>query len=111
MKNSVSLEPKPNVLDFHSILLVSISRSNITPTDVGKCHRGLRMLCLNQSRISLGTIARTSVTTIQPTHKLTGVIPDTEDQNHSPTESVAHLLQTAHLLEVAGGVLTKALGN
>lgn len=52
-----------------------------------------------QCRVAFSSIARTSITTVQPVHELSRVIPDGHGENHTATECLAHLCESTTLLE------------
>lgn len=53
----------------------------------------------SQSRVSLGSIARTSITAIQPVHESTRVVPDRHGKHHATTNCLTHLCESTTLLE------------
>jgi hypothetical protein len=98
---------KPGLSQNSSIVLVAAtasteSRSNISNSDVAESNTRSRIIGLNKSRVSFSSVARTSTSAVQPVHELTGVIPDGHGENHTAFECLAHLCESATLLEGRG---------
>jgi len=93
------------------------SGSNITNSDIAESNTRGRVIGLNtveqisagvkhmddqkhiQSRVAFSSIARTSIAAVQPVHELTGVVPDGHGEDHTASECLAHLCESAVLLE------------
>lgn len=54
-----------------------------------------RVLGQDVGRVTCGAAAWAVASTVKPIHKPTVIVPDAEDQDHSPTEGLAHGGQTA----------------
>lgn len=69
---------------------VGEGRANIPPTDVGEDNMSGRVLGQDIGRVTFSAAAWAAASTVEPIHEPTVIVPDAEDQNHSPTERLAH---------------------
>jgi hypothetical protein len=113
---------KPDLSQHSSIVPVAATtstegRPDISNSDIAESNARSRIIGLNtvkqtlaiaentddweniQSRVSFSSIARTSTSTVQPVHELTGVVPDGHGEDHTAFKCFAHLCESATLLE------------
>lgn len=74
---------------------VGEGRANVSPTDVGKDDVSRRVLGQDTGRVACSAAAWAAASTVEPIHEPTVIVPDAEDQDHSPTERLAHGGQAA----------------
>ena len=86
------------------VLLRRESRPNLTPLDLAEDNAGCLLDLLDDLGVSLGSIARSRASAVEPVHEASLVPPDAHSENHTPAHGASHTLHGAQAHEVAGTV-------
>lgn len=81
-------------------LVLSLERrTNFSPLNVGEGSRRRRLYLDDVLGVTLSSIARASISTIQPLHEATLVPPDAHSKDHAAAQRITHTLHRSQLHE------------
>ncbi len=86
-------------------------RADVAPSNVAEDDVRCRGVLCKQGRVAFGVAARPVGAGIKPVHKLAGIVPDGERQDHTAAQCLAHGCQAAEFRRAAVGGVTRLRGD